>query len=248
MKKVVLSVITLIIIGICQITYAQGENIPINLKGKNEIKQEDKTVTLTLSLGEFTGVPENAVMGYETILEYKEDIFSSVTVEGLNGWNAEYNNTTKRLIGDTTSGNMNEDIAKITLTLKDDVEIETKVATTVSLKEGLLSINDDEQYDTNFEKNIEISILENDKKQEKPEQTTPEEDKKNEEEKKEQPKEEIKNNNDNKTTKNESKSQDKTTSSKVLPKTGIKTTAIIAISLTIAGIIFLIKYRKIQIK
>lgn len=250
MKKIFLSVLSLIIISICQISYAQGGNIPINLKGKNEIKQEEKAIALTLSLGEFNGAPENAVMGYETVLDYKEDIFTSVTVEGLNGWHAEYNDTTKRLIGDTTSGSLNKDIAKITLTLKEDIEIENKITTTVSLKEGLFSMNDDEQYDTEFEKNIEISILPKDKEQETPEQKEPtEEDKKNEEEKKEEPKEEKnKNNNDSKPTKNEKQNEDKTTASKVLPKTGIKTIAITVVLISIAGIIFLIKYKKIQIK
>lgn len=50
-------------------------------------------------------------------------MFNSATIEGLNDWTAQYTESTKRLIGETrTKGEANKEIAKITLTLKDDAQ------------------------------------------------------------------------------------------------------------------------------
>ena len=99
-----------------------GASVVFNFSGDSKVTQGTKTVTYTISLGDFVGIPENAMMGYEAVLEYDSNVFSSATIEGLNDWTAQYTESTKRLIGETrTKGEANKEIAKITLTLKESL-------------------------------------------------------------------------------------------------------------------------------
>lgn len=170
MKKVLVGIIVLLIIlSIGITTYAQeaigtGETIDsdgVTPRAEVEIKplesDNGKTIILTLSLGKFTNVKENAMLGYETILNYEEDIFETVEakdVKGLNGWTATYSPTTKAIIGDPIVGAENTDITEITLHLKDGIEAEN---TTISLTNFLLSDDDENDLYTS-DLPIEISI------------------------------------------------------------------------------------------
>lgn len=127
-KKISILIIAIIIIlGILNTCLAVGEeankSIELNLKGQTTVKESTKTVELIISLGNFTGIQENIVLGYQTELVYDQDMFTSVKVEGLNGWTATYEESTKMLVGEiaTPTAKANTDITKIILTLKDGI-------------------------------------------------------------------------------------------------------------------------------
>lgn len=254
MKKIFISIIVLLMtISIYQVSYAvEGQaSIPLNFTGATQISQDTKTVTFTVSLGEFTEIPQNPIIGYEAILEYDKNIFTSVTVEGLNNWKADYAEATGRLLGETlTIGEANKEITKITLTLKDGVEPGT---TTVKLKSVLLTVNDD--LDFNYEKEATLTIEKKaeeeqpkEDKNEVPAQNTTEEDKTKDESKNETKKEQETDNSKKSNNTQVKANEDKTTSTKKLPATGMEKVAMIVILVAIVGIGCLIKYKSIEIK
>ena len=220
-------------------SFAEGEaNIELNLNGQTTINEDAKTVELTLSLGDFTGVEDGATLGYQATLEYDKNMFQSVEVEGLNGWTANYESSTKVLLGDVDRANPNTDITKITLTLKDDVQPGT---------EGKVQINNilltDGNNDFTFNKEVTVKMEE--------EVTTPVEDDNTN----------NSGNNGNATNNNssinanisnnagmQSENTDNTTVQATrLPNTGIENIILVAIAVTIVAIIvFKIKSRDIK--
>ena len=220
-------------------SFAEGEaNIELNLNGQTTINEDTKTVELTLSLGDFTGAETGATLGYQATLEYDENMFQSVEVEGLNGWTANYESSTKVLLGDVDKANPNTDITKITLTLKDDVQPGT---------EGKVQINNilltDGDNDFSFNKEVTVKMEE--------EVTTPVEDDNTN----------NSGNNGNATNNNssinanisnnagmQSENTDNTTVQATrLPNTGIENIILVAIAVTIVAIIvFKIKSRDIK--
>ena len=220
-------------------SFAEGEaNIELNLNGQTTINEDAKTVELTLSLGDFTGVEAGATLGYQATLEFDENMFQSVEVEGLNGWTANYESSTKVLLGDVDKANPNTDITKITLTLKDDVQPGT---------EGKVQINNilltDGNNDFTFNKEVTVKMEE--------EVTTPVEDDNTN----------NSGNNGNATNNNssinanisnnagmQSENTDNTTVQATrLPNTGIENIILVAIAVTIVAIIvFKIKSRDIK--
>lgn len=166
MKKILVSsIIILIILSIAISSYAvevggdtQEEVTPkIEVKFKAAENNNENTIKLVLSLGKFTDIKENAMIGYEAKLNYEEEIFETVEakdVKGLNGWTATYSPITKAIIGDPIVGKEDTEIVEITLTLKEGVETEKA---TVSLTNFLLSDDDEnELYTTDLP--IEITI------------------------------------------------------------------------------------------
>ena len=220
-------------------SFAEGEaNIELNLNGQTTVNKDTKTVELTLLLGDFTGVEDGATLGYQATLEYDENMFQSVEVEGLNGWTANYESSTKVLLGDVDRANPNTDITKITLTLKDDVQPGT---------EGKVQINNilltDGNNDFTFNKEVTVKMEE--------EVTTPVEDDNTN----------NSGNNGNATNNNssinanisnnagmQSENTDNTTVQATrLPNTGIENIILVAIAVTIVAIIvFKIKSRDIK--
>lgn len=220
-------------------SFAEEEaNIELNLNGQTTINEDTKTVELTLSLGDFTGVEDGATLGYQATLEYDKNMFQSVEVEGLNGWTANYESSTKVLLGDVDRANPNTDITKITLTLKDDVQPGT---------EGKVQINNilltDGDNDFTFNKEVTVKMEE--------EVTTPVEDDNTN----------NSGNNGNATNNNssinanisnnagmQSENTDNTTVQATrLPNTGIENIILVAIAVTIVAIIvFKIKSRDIK--
>ena len=220
-------------------SFAEGEaNIELNLNGQTTINEDAKTVELTLSLGDFTGVEDGATLGYQATLEYDENRFQSVEVEGLNGWTANYESSTKVLLGDVDKANPNTDITKITLTLKDDVQPGT---------EGKVQINNilltDGDNDFSFNKEVTVKMEE--------EVTTPVEDDNTN----------NSGNNGNATNNNSSinanisnnagmqsgNTDNTTVQATRLPNTGIENIILVAIAVTIVAIIvFKIKSRDIK--
>ena len=220
-------------------SFAEEEaNIELNLNGQTTINEDTKTVELTLSLGDFTGVEDGATLGYQATLEYDKNMFQSVEVEGLNGWTANYESSTKVLLGDVDRANPNTDITKITLTLKDDVQPGT---------EGKVQINNilltDGDNDFTFNKEVTVKMEE--------EVTTPVEDDNTN----------NSGNNGNATNNNSSinanisnnagmqsgNTDNTTVQATRLPNTGIENIILVAIAVTIVAIIvFKIKSRDIK--
>lgn len=161
MKKVLAIILVVLVIIILTITTnikaadETSKNIVLNLRGQTEVYENTKTVELILSLGKFTGVSENIVLGYQTTLEYDKNMFESVTVEGLNTWNTTYESSSNILIGElaTATARQNTDIAKITLTLKGGLNVGT--VGSVSLKNFDLT---DGQNDFLYNKEIVIRV------------------------------------------------------------------------------------------
>ena len=159
-KKIIIFIITLLMILNLFNTYKvvnaeTKNNIEINLKGSSTVKQDTKTIELTLSLGKFVGVEENIVLGYEANVEYDKKMFSAVQVEGLNGWTASYESTTNVLIGElpTATARANSDIAKITLTLQSNIE----PGASGTFKLNNLQLTDSEELDITVNKSITIT-------------------------------------------------------------------------------------------
>ena len=165
-------------------------------------------------------------------------MFQSVEVEGLNGWTANYESSTKVLLGDVDRANPNTDITKITLTLKDDVQPGT---------EGKVQINNilltDGDNDFSFNKEVTVKMEE--------EVTTPVEDDNTN----------NSGNNGNATNNNSSinanisnnagmqsgNTDNTTVQATRLPNTGIENIILVAIAVTIVAIIvFKIKSRDIK--
>ena len=247
-KILTVSIVSLMIIGLFQISNA-ASNVDVKLTGETEVKQDSKTVTLTISLGDFTEIPENPIMGYEAVLEYDKDIFSSVTVEGLNNWNAQYLDSTQRLIGETVStGEPNKEIAKITLTLNENAKVGT---TSVKLTNGLLTVNDEDSLDFEFEKEVQITIKEKEQEQEQGDEEEQKEEEKNTFAGYQIAGSEEKQNSgtaSNVGSSSSNSSKDKTIAEKDLPKTGIAKIAVIMILIATVGIDSLIRYKSIKLK
>lgn len=247
-KILTVSIVSLMIIGLFQISNA-ASNVDVKLTGETEVKQDSKTVTLTISLGDFTEIPENPIMGYEAVLEYDKDIFSSVTVEGLNNWNAQYLDSTQRLIGETVStGEPNKEIAKITLTLNENAKVGT---TSVKLTNGLLTVNDEDSLDFEFEKEVQITIKEKEQEQEQGDEEEQKEEEKNTFAGYQIAGSEEKQNSgtaSNVGSSSSNSSKDKTIAEKDLPKTGIAKIAVIMILIATVGIASLIRYKSIKLK
>lgn len=234
MKKIItiLAIITIILLGTIS-SCAEGEttpNIEISLKGQTNITKDTKTVELTLTLGKFTGVAENVVLGYEATLEYDVNMFESVTVEGLNGWTATYEASSKTIVGEvaTPIAKSNTDITKITLKLKDGIQ----PGATGNVKINSLLLSDGDN-DFTFTKDLTIKMEE----EKAPENNTNTNNTGDNTDENKNNISSISGTNTDNTTKTTTK----------LPSTGIKNITIIAIVVTlIAMIFFKIKSKKIK--
>lgn len=239
MKKVLISFI-IVIMAICMNveTYAVNEttpNIELNLMKNTTISEGTKEITLKLSLGEFTEIQEGALISFKGIIKYSEDIFSNISVTGLNGYTATYAESTKRIVLDPKEGKANTEVAKITLTLKEGVE---PCTTNVSFQ--LEEFTDGENDFTLSTKAVTITI---EKKSEQAPTETPEQN----------PGTEILDGTQETEApetsgKITSTKEDSTTAKTNLPKTGSKTIVGIVTIVLAIGIVCLIRYKKIEIK
>lgn len=232
MKKIVVSIIMLIILLLGTInsyaeTTGETKKIDLTVTGITKVEATTKTVTLKIKLGAFTGIAEQVSLGYETTLNYDASIFESVTVKGLNGWNAEYEPSTKKIIADVGKATSNTEITEIVLTLKEGVKPGT---TKVSVSNLMLtdSVND-------FTFNKEISITIEEKKEDNTINT-------------------VINNTVNNTTSNtnatiKGNNTDKTIANTKIPAAGVKNIIMIAITIILlAGIGSYIRYKTIKLK
>ena len=258
MKKIIsiIFIIMILIAGTVNVkaTDEQAKNIELNVRGQTTITEDVKTVELVVSLGSFTGISENIVLGYQTTLEYDTNMFESVAVEGLNGWAATYSPDTNILIGDTQSASANTNIARITLTLKDGVQPGT--SGTINLRNIELT---DGTNDFTYNKSITVKVEE--EKTEEPNtnntgDTNTIQDNTTNTNGQNQTGNSVINNNTSATNtpnsvsglnKVNSNNVDNTKAVKSIPKAGMTNFLIIGIcAIIIAGIIFKIKSRKIK--
>ena len=220
-------------------SFAAG-NIELNVQGKTTVNSTDDTIELTLSLGSFTDIEEGQPLGFQGALEYDEDMFESIVVQGLNGWTVNYADGT--FMGETDVANANTQIAKVTLTLKDAVEPGTS---------GKIQFNDilltDGTNDFTFNKEITVTLQgegEENNPTEDPatggnNENTTEDDHKNTNS--------INKNVSTNTTTIQGSNTDKTTASTRLPSAGIKSVLIIAVVIAVISmIVFKIKSRDIK--
>ena len=242
LSKRILTIMLIVIIMITlgTINSLAAGNIELNITGETTINSGTNIIELTISLGNFTDIEEGEPLGYEGTITYDEDMFESIEVEGLNGWTANYEDSTHTLVGETDTSVANIEIAKVTLTLKDGVEPGTSGK--VNFNNILLTDGDN---DFTFNKEITVTV-ENTEEQPTPEnpgsgsgsQNVPSE----------EPTNENSNTNNTNTTTIQGGNTDKTTASASrLPSAGVKNVLIIALVVAIiAMIVFKIKSRDIK--
>ena len=123
MKKTVMSLIIIFIVLFCTVKSFASETMSV--QGNTTLKTEEKTVELTISLGDISSFIEGEPLGFQGTLTYDENMFQNVLVEGLNGWTINYEETTKTFMGETDVASADTQIAKVILTVKDGVEAGT---------------------------------------------------------------------------------------------------------------------------
>lgn len=240
MKKVISILLVLFLIFTAVASYAattedpttgsdteeKTANIEFNLTGDTTIEAGTQTITLTVSLGAFTGVEEGQPLGFEGKLVYDKGLFTSASVQGLNGWSASYDSSTDAFIGDVGAAKANTQIAQITLTVADGVTGGTTGK--VELQNILLT---DDTNDFTFNKELTVSVAQTSEEQNTIETLN-----------------EVENTaSTNKTTNNNV--TDNTTAKTSIPKTGVKGIAIITVLIVlIVAIASLVRYKTIKLK
>lgn len=237
-KKILITTILFsVILGTFCFCLAEEKNIQLNLGGTTTIEKGTEKVELILSLGSFTGIEEDVPLGYQAQLVYDNSMFSSVQVEGLNGWSGDYQNNI--ITGDIAKAKSNVNIAKITLTIKEGLTVGTQGK--VNLNEIILTAGEEDTF--NLEKEITIKIVEPEPEPDPDPEPNPDPnpDPAPEQEKENENKQPVVTQKENK--------QDKTTSAKKLPAAGNENKiAILVISLVSIGIISYIRYKSIKLK
>lgn len=124
-------------------TPESSADVEVMLEGEDTISQGSKTYTMYLKLGKFTNIDEKTVMGFESTLDYSEELFDSVTITQQNGWEVTYNSENKKIVGLVDESAQNVTVAQISFTLKEDVEVGAEGAV------SLLDFNISDDYDLN---------------------------------------------------------------------------------------------------
>ena len=132
-KFIVSLIILLLVISLTSITKAANGSLTVRITPDASKAITDKEVYVTLSLTDFNNVETTWPMAGQGTLEYDETIFEEVSIEGLNGWSASINPSGVILL-DTASVTDGDEIAKITLIIKDS-------ATTFSTEINVNSFN-----------------------------------------------------------------------------------------------------------
>lgn len=240
MKKVISILLVIFMMFTTIVSYAADENntvseettanIEFDLTGTTEIEEGTNSVVLKISLGEFTEVEEGQPLGFEGQLIYDEEMFSNASVQGLNGWSVSYVKDTNVLMGDIATAKSNTDIAEITLTINDNLEV--GASGKVELQDILLT---DDTNDFTFNKEVTLSIVEKvvDEEESIIESVN-----------------EVQNEEQNNADSNNINGvKDNTTATKSIPKAGITSAIIIAcLIVLLVGIANFVRYKSIKIK
>lgn len=139
LKFIVSLIILLLVISLTSITKAANGSLTVRITPDASKAITDKEVYVTLSLTDFNNVETTWPMAGQGTLEYDETIFEKVSIEGLNGWSASMNQSGVILL-DTASVTDGDEIAKITLTIKDSA---TTFSTEINVNSFNLTNGDD---------------------------------------------------------------------------------------------------------
>ena len=151
LKFIVSLIILLLVISLTSITKAANGSLTVRITPDASKAITDKEVYVTLSLTDFNNVETTWPMAGQGTLEYDETIFEEVSIEGLNGWSASINPSGVILL-DTASVTDGDEIAKITLTIKDS-------ATTFSTEINVNSFNLTNGDDGEGNKNVNVENM-----------------------------------------------------------------------------------------
>lgn len=228
MRKIVISLIVIILLSIEINVYAEENNpsIEFNFTQSDDIKEDE--ISIIISLDKFNGIEEDIILGYEAIIEYDENIFEKVSVNGLNTWISEYAESTGRIIGEVSEAKQDTQITELTFKLKEDIE---PCTTIIKLNDVLLT---DGTNDFEYSKEIEVTIS---AKSDIPENSTENEIEQEKENVEETDKISI-----------PSEKEDSTIASTILPNAGLTTICFIVITCIIIAIIVFARYKSIEIK
>lgn len=227
-----------------------AENMTIDL-------DKQKEVAIYLKLTDFN-LPDK-ILGYEAVLNYDTNVFSKVTVTGLNDWigissnNDIYTESTKKLVSTTSNATVNTNVAKLVFTISETAKAQD---TTITLNKLLIAAGNEES--TQVEEKTKSITLHLEKKQQEPAPDEGENNKPNNEQKPDN-KNEVTNAQKNEVA-NETVNQDRanitvttptddTQANGKIPQTGANMQVLGAIVIiAILGIIIYIRYRSIEIK
>lgn len=151
LKFIVSLIILLLVISLTSITKAANGSLTVRITPDASKAITDKEVYVTLSLTDFNNVETTWPMAGQGTLEYDETIFEEVSIEGLNGWSASINPSGVILL-DTASVTDGDEIAKITLIIKDS-------ATTFSTEINVNSFNLTNGDDGEGNKNVNVENM-----------------------------------------------------------------------------------------
>lgn len=145
LKFIVSLIILLLVISLTSITKAANGSLTVRITPDASKAITDKEVYVTLSLTDFNNIETTWPMAGQGTLEYDETIFEKVSIEGLNGWSASMNQSGVILL-DTASVTDGDEIAKITLTIKDSA---TTFSTEINVNSFNLTNGDDGEGNEN---------------------------------------------------------------------------------------------------
>ena len=149
LKFIVSTIIIMLIISIASTVKATNGSLTVKITPDASKAITDQKVYVTLSLKDFNNVETTWPMAAEGKLEYDKTIFRNVSIEGLNGWSASINESGKFLL-DVSSVKDNTDIAKITLTIKDN-----KASFSTDIKVNSFALTNGTDSEDNENVNIE---------------------------------------------------------------------------------------------
>lgn len=154
MKRVISIILLISVILIASTVLASSAKV--NVTAPKTIEEGTDELVMTVSLGAFQDLEENQTLGFQATLEYNNNIFDSVTVQGLNGWDVSYEDGSKVVTGLTKSSKANVQIATFTFAVKDGVTAGS--TDNILLNNFLLSndgtLNQEENY------SLKVSIVE----------------------------------------------------------------------------------------
>lgn len=153
MKNKIISilVISMLILSIGIISNAAVTTTDLNVKNSFEGEQIQQLI-VPIYITDTTGTVESAI-GYQATLDYDESVFESVTLTAQNGWNATYNDTTKKIVQDTTTAKQNQEVGKLTFTLKSYTK---DVSTTIKITG--IKIATDTEFVTPADKSVSVKV------------------------------------------------------------------------------------------
>lgn len=129
--KFLISIVMIVfIISVANIAFAAGETASIAISSDVNTSEifTSKKVYVSLALKNFKNVDTSLPIAISGNLAYDTSIFENPSIEGENGWSADMNSQNGKILLDATKCKENEEIAKITLNIKQGIKnADTKI-------------------------------------------------------------------------------------------------------------------------